>query len=224
MSSLRLVGHACVVLHSSFQRSSLGQSGSCIVTSEAEPLGITTSYELALNLLDRHRKKITSRNNAANYALCMWRDTIDGVDIILTSRLGRATMEVRLRITGADVVGEKEQKNEHEPEQGHQSKSEQGAGQGDQGDDIAGSQIESETVTQISDTTDAQPYFRTPHPEGQYGSIFDAKLRSRRWSTGMSDIGRGEFATTKTVIVAGGDDNPVCSVENVQMGVFSPGA
>jgi hypothetical protein len=202
MARLRVTGTACVVLHSSFQRSSEGQSGPCIVTSEAEPLGITTSYELALKLVDYHRKKLTSRENTANYALCLWRDTIDGVDIIRTPRDGKTTMEVRLRIMGADVVDEKERKeeiareleDEQEPKNKQEAKSAQvpmpghESNQGQQpaqGGDIIDTWSERETVAQFPGKPTEQWGLRTPHSEGQPDGIPSTGLRFRSLSLGM---------------------------------------
>jgi hypothetical protein len=205
MSRLRVTGSACVVLHSSFQRSSSGQSGACIVASEAEPLGITTSYELALELVDYHRKKMTSRKNTADYALCLWRDTIDGVDIIRTPRDGKTTMEVRLRIMGADIVDEKDQKElvrkdrrgleeqcapktEQEPKSGQEPRPEDESNRGKQptqGSDTFGTCSEKETVVQSPVEPMEEWGLRTPHAEGQPDGIPSTGLRFRSLSLGM---------------------------------------
>lgn len=61
-------------------------------------------------MLAQYKKRLTSRQHVAAFAVATWRDVeeggMPGVDVMLTSREGRRKIEVRLRLLRGEVVGE----------------------------------------------------------------------------------------------------------------------
>jgi hypothetical protein len=108
MSPFPILGHSYAVLHSSIERTSRTRDTHAIIVSGSKSLAITQTYEEANDMVTYYRKRITSRENTAECSLCMWYDTIDGVDIARAPVGRNVVEEVRLRIIGVDVRGKKE--------------------------------------------------------------------------------------------------------------------
>ncbi|KAF1916835.1 hypothetical protein BDU57DRAFT_548458 [Ampelomyces quisqualis] len=138
MSPFPILGHEYVVLHSIIERTSRTRDTHAIIISDSAPLAITQTYAEANDVLEYHKKKITSRKSTADFSLCMWYDTIDGVDIARVP-LGRNVVEeVRLKIMGADVWGKQEardRKNGAESEGDEKLAGAEDGGHGNSNDD-----------------------------------------------------------------------------------------
>jgi hypothetical protein len=80
----------------------------CAIAGESQPLVVTNSHQLVLEALERYRKEMTSRAETAQYAVCLWRGTNDGVDVVFTPETSGLRTEVRLRVRSVNVIVEGE--------------------------------------------------------------------------------------------------------------------
>lgn len=96
------------IIHSTHRGPSGASRTHFTTASEPTTLVIAKSHEMAMEMLGRYKKDMTSRESIAKYVLAMWRDREDGLDVMLTPCEGRFTTEVRLRIQKAEVMGDME--------------------------------------------------------------------------------------------------------------------
>jgi hypothetical protein len=105
MSTQPPTRHAWVVLRSIYEHPIPTGNDRCVCLSEAFPLMIAATPELAIEALQRCKTVETSDERTADCAVSMLQSTSDGVDILLIPKNGDVKHEVRLRVKRVELLG-----------------------------------------------------------------------------------------------------------------------
>jgi hypothetical protein len=169
------------LLRTSIQRPTFQPHGAVLATSETKTLFSTQIYGSAAGQLEKCRKHITSQDSAGDYALCMWRDRQNGVDVILTPTQGILTTVVKLRIERvADGRGEGAENKSEDVKFG----------------ETKDAKVEVEKDSDLGEEVENQSgelQVRVPHPEGREFDFAGTKMwlhsLPKRWSGIEQDEG-----------------------------------
>jgi hypothetical protein len=197
-------GQAWVVLNSTYQSATtIPHDNGLIITKpksvivgESKPLVVATTHQLALEALEGYRKEMTSRAETAQYAVCLWRGTSDGVDIAFTPQIGGLRTEVRLRVQVVGVIGERE-----------------GLVGGEMlRDDTVDGKDQDGKDEGSEDMQDGAASIRSPLPEGQGCDMVSMRLRLHnlsRWSVEEGGEDGGAADKSSSTGTSGRDGIPV---------------
>jgi hypothetical protein len=147
-----------------------------------------------LEALERYRKEMTSRAETAQYAVCLWRGTNDGVDVVFTPETSGLRTEVRLRVRSVNVIGE---------------------GEGVVGGEMLGDDVDGDDDDDEEEEEEGKDHnggvegaiCRSPWPEGhgycRAGTRLWLHTLSRRWIVDEGEEG-GEAVDRSTSLIASG--------------------